>query len=202
MTSLFLLFGGSKAKFAYTGLVGETMTRKVTHKPRLEVKLPYETGITEMQEKFCQAYVCNPTWTQTECAIAAGYSEHSAHVTASKFLNGRDFPDVVERIRQLKEEVAKKYEVTFDNHVQMLAHIRDEAMRAGNYPAAVSAEKSRGQAAGLYVDRKEILHGRIDQMSREEVMKEIAKLTMDYPQLMAMAAPELTLKTEEYSKKE
>jgi phage terminase small subunit len=175
------------------------MTRKVTHKPTLDIKLHHETGLSEMQEKFCQLYVCNPTWTQTECAIAAGYSEGSAHVTASRFLNGRDYPDVIKRIEDLKAELAKKYEVTFDNHVQMLAHIRDEAIRNGNYPAAVSAEKSRGQAAGLYVERKEILHGKIDQMTREQVMAEIQKLTLDYPQLMAMAAPELTLSKKEYS---
>jgi phage terminase small subunit len=172
-------------------------TRKVTHKPTLDIKMPHETNITEMQEKFCQAYVCNPTWSQTECALAAGYAESGAAAAASKFLNGRDFPDVVERIRELKEELAKKYEVTFDNHVQMLAHIRDEAMRNGNYPAAVSAEKSRGQAAGLYVERKEILHGRLDQMTREQVMAEIAKMQMDHPVLMKMAAPDLVLEAKD-----
>jgi hypothetical protein len=38
--------------------------------------------------------------------------------------------------------------------------------------------KSRGQAAGLYIDRKEILTGSIDQMSKDEVeskLKEIEK---------------------------
>jgi len=47
-----------------------------------------------------------------------------------------------------------------------------------NWNAAVAAEKSRGQAAGLYIDRKEILTGSIDQMSKEEVeskLKEIEK---------------------------
>jgi hypothetical protein len=57
-------------------------------------------------------------------------------------------------------------------------------MQNGNYASAVAAEKSRGQAAGLYVDRKEILHGKIDQMSKEEVLKEIAKLQEEYPSLV------------------
>ena len=48
----------------------------------------------------------------------------------------------------------------------------------GNWAAAVAAEKSRGQAAGLYIDRKEILTGSIDQLSKIEVeakLKEIEK---------------------------
>ena len=53
--------------------------------------------------------------------------------------------------------------------------------------AAVAAEKSRGQAAGLYIDRKEILHGKIDQMDREQVMKEIQKLQKEFPALAAVA---------------
>jgi hypothetical protein len=60
-------------------------------------------------------------------------------------------------------------------------------MQNGNYAAAVAAEKSRGQAAGLYIDRKEILHGKIDQMNRDEVMREIKKLQEEYPALALVA---------------
>ena len=60
-------------------------------------------------------------------------------------------------------------------------------MTGGNFAAAVAAEKSRGQAAGLYIDRKEILHGKIDQMDREQVMKEIQKLQKEFPALAAVA---------------
>ena len=45
------------------------------------------------------------------------------------------------------------------------------AEEKGNWNAAVTAEKSRGQVGGLYVDRKEIMHGSIDQLNREEVDK-------------------------------
>jgi uncharacterized protein (DUF952 family) len=53
-----------------------------------------------------------------------------------------------------------------------------------NYASAVAAEKARGQAAGLYIDRKEILMGRIDQMSRDEVMHEIKRIQEEFPQLV------------------
>ena len=42
-----------------------------------------------------------------------------------------------------------------------------------SFSAAVNAERLRGQAAGLYIDRKEIRTGSIDTMSREEVLKQL-----------------------------
>ena len=45
------------------------------------------------------------------------------------------------------------------------------AEEKGNWNAAVTAEKSRGQVGGLYIDRKEIMHGSIAQLNREEVDK-------------------------------
>ncbi len=157
---------------------------KATHKNTLEVVANprVEKSITPKQEEFCRIYVCEDI-SQTEAALKAGYSKKSAHAIASQLLNGQRYPHVVNRIRELKIELSKKYEVTFEGHVKKLAEIRDQAMSNGNYPAAVAAEKSRGQAAGLYIDRKEILHGKIDQMSRDEVVREIRKLQEEFPAL-------------------
>jgi len=141
-------------------------------------------GITDMQEKFCQIYATQNV-TQTEAAKLAGYSDPAP--MASKFLNGRDYPKVVERIREIKGELAKKYEVTYDNHITELAKIRDIALQNGQVAAAVSAEKQRGMAAGLYISRSEILVGRIDQMSKDEVLREIAKLQEEFPALANIA---------------
>lgn len=167
---------------------------KATHKPKMDVVANprVEKGITPKQEEFCRLYVCEDI-SQTEAAVRAGYSVKSAHAIASQLLNGQRYPHVVERIRELKTEMARKYEVSFEGHVKKLAEIRDLAIQNGNYPAAVAAEKSRGQAAGLYIDRKEILHGRIDQMSREEVMREIARLQEEFPALAAVSSGNLII---------
>ena len=159
---------------------------KATHKPRMEIVANprKEKSITPKQEEFCKLYVCEDI-SQTEAALRAGYSPKSAHAIASQLLNGERYPHVVERIREIKTELSQKYEVSFEGHVKKLAEIRDAAMQNGNFPAAVAAEKSRGQAAGLYIDRKEILHGRIDQMTRDEVLREITKLQEEYPALAA-----------------
>ena len=61
-----------------------------------------------------------------------------------------------------------------------LQRIRDEALENGAYSAAVQAEKSRGQTAGLYVTKTEIRHGSIDQMDREQVMKALDELKAQY----------------------
>jgi phage terminase small subunit len=162
--------------------------RKRTHKVKVNTSDPaaiptLDYGITDMQEKFCQIYATQNV-TQTEAAKLAGYSD--AAVVASRFLNGRDYPKVIERIREIKAELAKKYEVTYDSHITELAKIRDIALQNGQTAAAVAAEKQRGMAAGLYISRSEILVGRIDQMSKDEVLREIAKLTEEFPALASL----------------
>jgi hypothetical protein len=166
---------------------------KTTHKPKLDILVnPKTKGLTEKQEKFCRIYATEDV-TRTEAAKMAGYSDTTAPIAGSRFLNGRDYPHILARVAELKEELAKKYEVSFDGHVRQLAKIRDMALERGNFTAAVAAEKSRGQVAGLYISRSEILVGKIDQMSREEVLAEIAKLQTQFPVLLESTAPTLDM---------
>jgi len=170
---------------------------KKTHKPTLDIvgNPRSEKGITPKQEEFAKIYVTEDI-SQTEAAIKAGYSVASAHAIASQLLNGTRYPAVVARIKELKAELSKKYEVSFEGHVKKLAEIRDQAMTGGNFAAAVAAEKSRGQAAGLYIDRKEILHGKIDSMNRDEVMKEIKRIQEEFPALKSFTEDNLVIEGE------
>jgi hypothetical protein len=62
-----------------------------------------------------------------------------------------------------------------------MQRIRDQALAAGAYSAAVAAEYRRGQALGtIYVERKEIRVGTIDSMSKEEVMKKLEEISKLY----------------------
>ena len=56
----------------------------------------------------------------------------------------------------------------------MRSHLTEKS-----FSAAVNAERLRGQAAGLYIDRKEIRTGTIDSMSREDVLKQLKELGLD-----------------------
>ena len=166
---------------------------KATHKPKMDILVnPKTKGLTEKQEKFCRIYATEDV-TRTDAARQAGYTETTAPIAGSRFLNGRDYPHILVRIAEIKEELSRKYEVTFDSHIRQLAKIRDMALEKGNYTAAVAAEKSRGQAGGLYISRSEILVGKIDQMSRDEVLAEIMKLQQQFPVLMSSTSPTLDM---------
>ena len=143
-------------------------------------------GLTAKQETFCLNYAAGNV-TQTEAARRAGFSNPA--FAASRFLNGRDYPHVLRRIVELKHELSRRFEVTFENHVKKMGEIRDLALADKNYTSAIAAEKARGQVAGLYIARHEIMIGKIDQMSREEVLAEIEKLHQEYPALAAETAP-------------
>ena len=66
----------------------------------------------------------------------------------------KSIPKVYDYLLDLREEQHKKYHVNYNRHMRRLASLSKSAGRKGNYTAAVSAEVSRGKAAGLYVDRK------------------------------------------------
>ena len=137
-------------------------------------------GLTDKQQIFVKIFTENEgRLTPTECARQAGYSEGSANVTSSQLLNGKRYPKVVEAIIKRRAEIEKTHEVKLNKHVQELARLREKSLQEKSYSAAVNAERLRGQAAGLYIDRKEIRTGSIDSMSREEVLKSLKELGLD-----------------------
>ena len=134
-------------------------------------------GLTDKQQIFVKIFTENEgRLTPTECARQAGYSEASANVTASVLLNGKRYPKVVEAIIKRRAEIEKTHEVKLNKHVQELARLREKSLQEKSYSAAVNAERLRGQAAGLYIDRKEIRTGSIDSMSRDDVLKQLKEL--------------------------
>ena len=111
--------------------------------------------LTEQQKKFCELLVYNEgRKTPTECATEAGYAAGSSHVRASELRNPNRFPLVVKYIGELRSEVQKKYEVTFERHITELGRIREAALGKGAFSAAANAEVARGKAAGLYIEQK------------------------------------------------
>jgi len=141
-----------------------------------------EFGLTRMQEEFARLYATG-MMSQREAAYRAGYKGNLRKV-GWQLLSSKHYPRVVNRVREIKEELSIRYDVTFENHIKKMAEIRDAALDKGNFTAAVAAEKSRGQVAGLYVSRQEIMVGKIDQMSREEVMDEIKRIQSEFPTLL------------------
>ena len=143
--------------------------------------------LTEMQQRFAEFLVFGGPegpMTQTEAALAAGYSPKRARQEGSELCNPRLSPLVVKYIGELKEERLRKHEVTYEGHVAELARLREAALKKGSFSSAVNAEANRGKAAGLYIDRKIIKTGKLEDMSEQEIEAKMKQLLSDYGQLI------------------
>ena len=151
--------------------------------------------LSEQQKKFAELLVYNEgRKTPTECAKEAGYAEGSCHVTASRLRDPNFSPLVVKYIGELRSEIQKKYEVSFERHITELGRIRQEALAKGAFSAATNAEVARGKAAGLYIEQKIIRTGKLEDMSIEELE---AKMKRIYDENKTLIEGEYTLGKEE-----
>ena len=129
--------------------------------------------LTPKQEKFAQNVAKGMK--KNEAAKKAGYSEKNA-ARAGTVLTSKANPVVQKRIHQLQTKAADKASLSLGNHLTDLKEIRDGAMRNGAWSAAVTAEVARGKAAGLYVNRSELIVNRVDTMSKDEVVERMKQL--------------------------
>ena len=143
--------------------------------------------LTEMQKRFAEFVVfggADGPMTQGEAAIAAGYAKDSARVEGSQLLNPRYSPLVVQYVGRLKEERLEKHKVTYDTHVAELARLREAALKKNSFSAAVNAETNRGKAGGLYIERKIIKHGKLEDLTEEQLEAKMKQILTDYAPLL------------------
>ena len=151
--------------------------------------------LTEMQQRFAEFLVFggpDGPMTQTEAAIAAGYSSKRARQEGSELCNPKLSPLVVKYMGQLKEERLRKHEVTYEGHVAELARLREAALKKGSFSSAVNAEANRGKAAGLYIDRKIIKTGKLEDLSEQELEAKMKQILDDYGQLINVTPASIT----------
>mgnify|MGYP001080223939 CR=1 FL=1 len=143
--------------------------------------------LTEMQMRFAEFVVfggVDGPMTQGESAIAAGYSTKRARSEGSELMNPRLSPLVVQHVGKLKEERLKKFAVNYEGHVAELARIKELALKKGSFSSAVNAETNRGKAAGLYIERKIIKHGKLEDMSEQELEAKMKQILDDYAPIL------------------
>ena len=143
--------------------------------------------LTEMQQRFAEFLVFgdeNGPMTKSEAALKAGYSPKRARQEGSELTNPKLSPLVVKHISELKEERIRKHEVTYDGHVTQLARLREAALKKGSFSSAVNAETNRGKAAGLYIDRKIIKTGKLEDMTEQELESKMKQILEDYSQII------------------
>ena len=142
--------------------------------PEEEAPIEYanlSNSLNRRQRNFIWQAVNNPRLSLVECAHKAGYKD--ARQSANKLMNKAL---IRKEYNYLMNEAKKKYELNYDRAVQDLYDIRDKALEAGSFNAAISAQNSLLKVGGLVVDRKEVMFGKVDQMSREEVEKRLEQL--------------------------
>ena len=121
---------------------------------------------------------------KAEAAKLAGYSHDRARREGSELTNPRYSPLVVKYLDELKIERMLKYGVTYESHITELARIKDLALKKNSFSAAVNAETNRGKAGGLYIDRKIIKHGKLEDMTEEQLEMKMAQIEEDYASLL------------------
>tara|TARA_A100001015_G_C15031222_1_gene733351 strand:- start:1529 stop:2146 length:618 start_codon:yes stop_codon:yes gene_type:complete len=139
--------------------------------------------LTEKQRKFAYELVTNEgRITVTEAAKRAGYG--SPRERAYELQNPRKHPLVVKYIGEIRDELQKKYDITFQRHISELAKIRDQAREKGAWSAAVNAEVARGKAGGLYVEQKIIRTGKLEDLSSEELEARMKEILDEYSPIL------------------
>jgi hypothetical protein len=136
--------------------------------------------LTNRQKTFAR-HIVEGVYSNAECARKAGYVPDTASIYASRLLNGRDFPHVLEYIEELREERERQYGVTTIGQLERLSKLSKGAEEAGQFSAAINAEKIRSALGGLTIDRRENINT-IDQMSRTEILGRLEALRKQYPQ--------------------
>ena len=151
--------------------------------------------LTEMQKRFAELLVFggpDGPLSKSEAAEIAGYSPKRSRVEGSELTNPRLSPLVVQYIGKLHEERLQKHEVTYAKHIAELDRIKHAALKKSSFSAAVNAETNRGKAAGLYIDRKIIKHGKLEDMSELELEAKMKQILDDYSPILNVT-PEKSL---------
>ena len=133
-----------------------------------------EKHLTKRQRLLVWNAANDPQLTWAEAAKKAGYKNP---IVIGRYMHeGNKYAHVRREYERLMSEAKKKFELTHDKAVQDLYKLRDDAWGSGAYNAAIQAQGLLLKVGGLIVDRREVLHGKIDQMSREEVEKRLKQL--------------------------
>ena len=161
-------------------------------KGRGRPRVSEETRLTGKQVKFVELVATREGQdTLQNLAVEAGFSARGANVRAYELLNPKISPHVCKALRERREPLAQKYEVTYARHIRDFQRIRDDALANGAYSAAVQAEKARGLAQGnIYVNKSEIRHGSIDQRSKEQVQEALNELRRQLGEKVIDVEPE------------
>jgi len=133
-------------------------------------------NLTPKQRTFAEVFVANyPNITKKEAAKQAGYSEPTCEKWGSILTNPEKSPHVVSYIEEMREKGIAHFK-DFLRHLKRLDGLSKKAEDKGQMAAAINSEFRLGQAAGFYIDRKEIKTQNLSALSKEDLIKSIKEL--------------------------
>ena len=114
------------------------------------------SALTPKQEKFAQcvaegmsqadayrsSYNCKPTTKSDTIINKASELMRNGYITA--------------RVDELRKPIIAKVRMTLESHLEDLQRLRNMAVKAEQFGAAITAEVARGKAAGLVVSKTEL----------------------------------------------
>ena len=105
-------------------------------------------GLTNRRREFARYYV-EGRYSNAECARLAGYSHGAAKQYSYKLLDGVSYPYISDLIKTLLEERERKCGVTLVGQLRRLDELSRGAEEAGQFSAAIYAEKIRSALGRL-----------------------------------------------------
>ncbi len=111
--------------------------------------------LTPQQEKFARLVAEGNNQSQAYRQAypnALEWKQESVAVAGAKLMA---IDNVSQMVDALRAESSKKAVLTLDSHIAELERLKNLALEAGKFEAAIGAEVHRGKAVGLYVSKTE-----------------------------------------------
>lgn len=113
-------------------------------------------SLTPQREKFAQAVASGMNQSDAyrkAFKVRPGTKPLSVNQAASKLMKDAN---ISSRVDQLRAPIAKKAQITLESHLEDLQRLRNMAVKAEQFGAAITAEVARGKAAGIVVEKGQI----------------------------------------------
>jgi phage terminase small subunit len=126
--------------------------------------------LTPKQEAFVRVYLetGNATAAYRQAYDCSTMKNTSIWREAKAML---DHPKITLRLEELQKPAAHRAMITLASHLEELARLRDRAVQAGQYGAAVAAEQHRGKAAGFYRERADLAVRTVEDHNDEQLLQ-------------------------------
>jgi phage terminase small subunit len=134
-----------------------------------------DNNLKPRQDSFCVHYttIGSETYSHgTKAALAAGYSESSAHVTATTLLKQEAIRN---RIIELQAENMKRNLITIDKVLADLEHDKIMARKHNQYSVSKGCTELQGKYLAMFTDKLKTETTEIRKYTREELKQLIAE---------------------------